>query len=389
VAVQHSLLKIMMDKIIGIKPKQALDQSLISIGGWLRGIDAQIISFIRPEAISWTSQDFSLHQRRKASDLPEWIYPDRSAVLQSSKQLSTKSWYTTLKKSFAPWHTSLDWRVPIPNGSLAQNSFHRLDASASQSGSLAFSYAYASPIHQRMETNAVATVKFRQFPSLQLSEGLSQFWFTSYKFSTALAVLLPVAINVVQSPIVIDFIAQASRGIEAQLLSLGSTSFNAAPAALTTKSSTQMPRRSITTTGKSSNTQGYIVPTKGEFTSGYGMRWGRLHRGIDIAGPVGTPILAAAAGKVITAGWGEDGFGNKVEIQHPDGTITLYAHTAQVLTKVGVRVHQGERIAEMGSSGHSTGPHLHFQVHPGGKGAVDPMFFLGNHKTLIAARPTP
>ncbi len=382
----------MMDKIIGIKPKQALDQSLISIGGWLRGIDAQIISFIRPETISWTRQDFPLYQCQRNSDISEWIYPDRPAVLQDSKQLNTKSWYTTLRKSFAPWHTSLDWRVPFPNLSLTQNTLHRWGTPAYQSsgGSLALNYAYAPPIRQRMGISAVPTVKSRQFPAFQISEGLSQFWATSYQFSTALAVLLPIAVNVAQSPIVLNFVALASRGIEAQTLSRSTAPFKGAPVAtLTAKSSVHMPRQFGKPTGKIANIQSYILPAKGEFTSGYGMRWGRLHRGIDIAGPVGTPILAAAAGQVIAAGWTNDGFGNKVEVKHPDGTVTLYAHTSQVLTRVGAQIHQGEQIAKMGSSGFSTGPHLHFQVHPGGKTAVDPMFFFGNYKTVLtAAKPT-
>jgi hypothetical protein len=377
----------MMDKKIGIKPKQALDQSLISIGGWLRSIDAQIISFIRPDSISWTGQDLSPYQRRRDFDIPEWSYPHSSVVRQGSKR---SSWYTTLQKSFAPWHTSLDWRMPFPNVSFNQSTFDRFGAPGYQGGSLAFSYAYAPPLRQRMGIGAELAVKSLHFPTLQLPEGLSEFWSTSYKFSTALAVLLPIAVNVAQSPIATAYINQAAREIEVQTLNLMKAPAKTAPAAtLAAKSSVQMPRTFSKPTGKIANIQSYVLPAKGEFTSGYGMRWGRLHKGIDIAGPVGTPILAAAAGQVITAGWGDDGFGNKVEIKHPDGTVTLYAHSSEVLTKVGMRVKQGEQIAKMGSSGFSTGPHLHFQVHPKGKTAIDPMFFFGNRKTLIASEPTP
>ena len=122
--------------------------------------------------------------------------------------------------------------------------------------------------------------------------------------------------------------------------------------------------------------EGYIWPAKGVLTSGYGRRWGRMHRGIDIAAPVGTPILAAAPGVVVTAGWNSGGYGNLVEIKHPDGSLTLYAHNSRILVRRGQDVQQGEQISEMGSTGYSTGPHLHFEVHPSGRGAVNPMAFL-------------
>ncbi|RAQ40206.1 peptidase M23, partial [Arthrospira sp. O9.13F] len=105
-------------------------------------------------------------------------------------------------------------------------------------------------------------------------------------------------------------------------------------------------------------------------------RWGRMHRGIDIAGPVGTPILAAAPGVVIFSGWNSGGYGNLVELEHPDGSVTLYAHNHRNLVSKGQKVTQGQLIAEMGSTGFSTGPHLHFEIHPTGNGAVNPMALL-------------
>ncbi len=120
----------------------------------------------------------------------------------------------------------------------------------------------------------------------------------------------------------------------------------------------------------------YIWPAKGVLTSGYGWRWGRMHRGIDIAAPVGTTVVASAPGVVVTAGWNSGGFGNLVEIRHPDGSLTVYAHNNRISTRVGSIVSQGEKIAEMGSTGRSTGPHTHFELHPAGKGAVNPMSFL-------------
>lgn len=121
---------------------------------------------------------------------------------------------------------------------------------------------------------------------------------------------------------------------------------------------------------------GYIWPAKGVFTSGYGWRWGRMHKGIDVAGPVGTPIVAAAEGEVISSGWSSGGFGNLVKIRHLDGTITLYAHNSKIHVRRGEFVKQGQQIANMGSTGFSTGPHLHFEIHPQGDKAVNPMAFL-------------
>ncbi len=121
---------------------------------------------------------------------------------------------------------------------------------------------------------------------------------------------------------------------------------------------------------------GYIWPTQGTITSGYGQRWGRMHRGIDVAGPVGTPVVAAGAGVIEQAGWNSGGYGNMVEIRHPDGSMTRYAHNNRLNVSAGQNVRQGQQIAEMGSTGYSTGPHLHFEVHPNGQGAVNPIAYL-------------
>ncbi|HAC63496.1 MAG TPA: peptidase M23, partial [Cyanothece sp. UBA12306] len=102
---------------------------------------------------------------------------------------------------------------------------------------------------------------------------------------------------------------------------------------------------------------GYIWPAKGVLTSGYGRRWGRMHKGIDIAAPIGTPIIASAPGEVITAEWNSGGYGKLVKVRHPDGSVTLYAHNSRLLVRRGQKVEQGQQIAEMGSTGYSTGPH--------------------------------
>ncbi|MCU0569717.1 MAG: LysM peptidoglycan-binding domain-containing protein [Oculatellaceae cyanobacterium Prado106] len=121
---------------------------------------------------------------------------------------------------------------------------------------------------------------------------------------------------------------------------------------------------------------GYIWPAKGVFTSGYGWRWGRMHQGIDIAADVGTPIFAAADGVIEYSGWNSGGYGNLVEVRHADGSMTRYAHLDRSLVKEGQRVKQGEQIAEMGSTGYSTGPHLHFEIHLADQAIVNPMAYL-------------
>ena len=121
---------------------------------------------------------------------------------------------------------------------------------------------------------------------------------------------------------------------------------------------------------------GYIWPTTGTLTSGYGPRWGRMHHGVDIAGPVGTPIVAAASGVIERSGWNSGGYGNLVDIRHADGSMTRYAHNSRLLVRPGQQVAQGQQIAEMGSTGYSTGPHLHFEVHLPNHGTVNPMAHL-------------
>jgi murein DD-endopeptidase MepM/ murein hydrolase activator NlpD len=119
-----------------------------------------------------------------------------------------------------------------------------------------------------------------------------------------------------------------------------------------------------------------VWPARGSLSSRYGRRWGRMHQGIDIAGPVGTPIVAAAEGTVIASGYSSGGYGNVVDIQHADGSFTRYGHNSRLLVSVGQQVKQGQNIAEMGSTGRSTGPHLHFEYHTGTGSVVNPMVYL-------------
>jgi len=119
---------------------------------------------------------------------------------------------------------------------------------------------------------------------------------------------------------------------------------------------------------------GFIWPVNGPVVSGYGMRWGRLHEGIDISASSGTPIWAAASGTVIHAGW-LGGYGNLVVVDHGDGLATAYAHASAILVGVGQQVSQGESLSLVGSTGNSSGPHLHFEVRVNGV-AVDPLLYL-------------
>ncbi|MEH1965801.1 M23 family metallopeptidase [Nostoc sp.] len=116
-----------------------------------------------------------------------------------------------------------------------------------------------------------------------------------------------------------------------------------------------------------------IWPTQGFISQGFRKY---QHEGIDIAGASGTPIVAAASGTVVKAGWDNWGLGNAITIKHLDGSITVYGHNRRLLVSKGQQVIQGQIIAEMGSTGNSTAPHLHFEVHPNGRIAVDPLRLL-------------
>jgi murein DD-endopeptidase MepM/ murein hydrolase activator NlpD len=119
---------------------------------------------------------------------------------------------------------------------------------------------------------------------------------------------------------------------------------------------------------------GFVWPVHGVLTSGFGWRWGRMHEGVDIAVSSGTPVVAAKAGVVIVAGW-MGGYGNLVVVDHGGGVATAYGHNTSVTVGVGQQVAQGQLIAYSGNTGHSTGPHVHFEVRINGN-AVDPMGYL-------------
>ena len=119
----------------------------------------------------------------------------------------------------------------------------------------------------------------------------------------------------------------------------------------------------------------FTKPAEGAFTSGFGMRWGSMHNGVDIANTPGTPIRAVAAGTVIDSGPAQ-GYGNWIRLRHDDGSVSVYGHMQTLNVAVGERVHAGQNIAGMGSMGFSTGSHLHFEIHPDGTTPVDPAAWL-------------
>ena len=117
---------------------------------------------------------------------------------------------------------------------------------------------------------------------------------------------------------------------------------------------------------------GFVWPTYGLLTQRF---WLPAHPAIDIGASTGTPVAAADEGTVISAGWSSVGYGNMIEIRHPDGFVTLYAHLSSIDVNYGDYVARGQRIGAVGSTGRSTGPHLHFEIHTGGR-PYNPLVYL-------------
>lgn len=123
---------------------------------------------------------------------------------------------------------------------------------------------------------------------------------------------------------------------------------------------------------------GEVRMITGRVTSGFGARWGRAHKGLDIAASIGTPIRAPLAGEVIASG-PASGFGLWVRVRHDDGTVTTYGHVNRALVRVGDHVEAGQEIAEVGNRGHSTGTHIHVEVQTPGGTTVNPRPWLDQH----------
>jgi len=116
-------------------------------------------------------------------------------------------------------------------------------------------------------------------------------------------------------------------------------------------------------------------------SSPFGFRWGRPHQGIDLAAPLGTGIQAAENGKVVYSSW-KQGYGNFIVVDHGHGFETHYAHCSKMLVHVGQSVHKGQLIGRVGSTGNSTGPHLHFEVVANGIHR-NPVKFLNHSMTVV------
>lgn len=111
-------------------------------------------------------------------------------------------------------------------------------------------------------------------------------------------------------------------------------------------------------------------------TSGFGWRWGRMHPAQDLGVPVGTAVHALSSGTVIFSGWSSEGYGYLVQIRYWDGTVSWFAHNSRVVVSVGQKVTPGQLVSYSGNTGHSTGPHLHLEIHPNGAGPVPPRPWL-------------
>jgi murein DD-endopeptidase MepM/ murein hydrolase activator NlpD len=120
------------------------------------------------------------------------------------------------------------------------------------------------------------------------------------------------------------------------------------------------------------------VPASNSISSGFGRRWGRMHEGVDIPGKVGSNIVAAADGVVVYSGSEIGGYGNITVLAHKNGFFTVYAHAKSNYTKDGQRVYRGQVIAQVGMTGRSSGPHLHFEIRKNGE-SIDPQNYLANN----------
>lgn len=130
----------------------------------------------------------------------------------------------------------------------------------------------------------------------------------------------------------------------------------------------------LASSGSGAPSSGFIFPVSGPVTSGFGPRGGRMHEGIDIIAASGTPVVASASGTVIRSNYGS-GYGNVVVIDHENGLTTTYAHNSSLVARVGQSVSQGQLIAYVGSTGNSSGPHVHLEFRINGT-AVDPFGYL-------------
>ncbi|HEX8073701.1 MAG TPA: peptidoglycan DD-metalloendopeptidase family protein [Thermoleophilaceae bacterium] len=141
-----------------------------------------------------------------------------------------------------------------------------------------------------------------------------------------------------------------------------------------------------TSHGSPSGPVRFLRPVNAPITSPFGMRWGRPHQGIDFGAPAGAAIHAAGVGTVVSAGWNSGGYGNLVIVQHRLGFQTYYAHQSRIAVRAGQSVNGGSLIGFVGSTGHATGAHLHFEVRRSGT-PIDPVPYLLSRFAKIAGAP--
>lgn len=128
---------------------------------------------------------------------------------------------------------------------------------------------------------------------------------------------------------------------------------------------------------KSNKKLSIVPPSRGVVSSGYGKRWGKMHKGVDIAAPIGTTVIATLNGEVTYAGW-QEGYGKVIKIKHEKEIETVYGHLSVINVVKGQTVKKGEKIGEVGSTGNSTGPHIHFEIRVNGL-PNNPMNYINNN----------
>jgi murein DD-endopeptidase MepM/ murein hydrolase activator NlpD len=128
----------------------------------------------------------------------------------------------------------------------------------------------------------------------------------------------------------------------------------------------------------------WVSPVSGyTLTSGFGWRWGKMHPAQDLACPTGTSVRALSSGTVVFAGWSNEGYGYMVKIRYWDGTVSWMAHNSRLLVSIGEEVSPGQRVAYSGSTGNSTGPHVHLEIHPDDGSAVAPVTWLAKRGVYL------
>ncbi|MBD0291397.1 MAG: peptidoglycan DD-metalloendopeptidase family protein [Thermoleophilia bacterium] len=171
----------------------------------------------------------------------------------------------------------------------------------------------------------------------------------------------------------LDSLLAASASIAAQIKAAQAAAAQAAAAQTAASPSTSSDGQPAAQEAPAPSSSGLIWPVSGPVTSGFGLRWGRMHEGIDISAPIGTAVRAAASGRVIIAGW-MGGYGNLIVIDHGNGMSTAYGHLSAIWVGGG-SVSQGQAIGAVGCTGSCTGPHLHFEVRINGA-PVNPLGYL-------------